>query len=104
MVQQKLEQLILYSCTFRMHARRYLSQSRAWSGGTVRPIGGIHLGSSFEEDCRKLNSILCDSLTVALHSIGSHILQQRRLMLSRRTRTDQTRILAQQLPKPLRVA
>lgn len=90
-IQQRLHQRKLHACLRGMHTGGDFAQCRARSSRTVGPVRRVDLGAGIKQELRDVNGVLWCLLTKALDAVGRDVLQQRRLMLARRPRSDQRR-------------
>src|SRR5258708_1971958 len=84
-----------------MDARRHQPQGRR---SAIHRRLGVDLGASLDQHLRDRDYVLRSLLSEILDAVGTHILQEGRVMLARRAGSNQVRILAKQSLKTCYVA
>ena len=108
-IQQGVDQRDLYAGFRRVAARYQKGHSCALSAVEVGQR--VDFGARFEQGLRNFNGVLRSFLPIALDAIGSHVMKERRPMHrrvkvrdTRRTGSNQFRIVAQRRPQCSHVA
>ena len=99
---QQLEQRNLHSCLFRMNTRGGETERRA--AATVCRRRRIDVRSRVEQGSSDLDDVRRRQLTPVFDAVGGDVVEQRRLMLARRSRRHEAGVLAQKPLERLQIA